>query len=379
MAVGIYLNGRNTDLIQEMEVINNQFIDIGYKSMFFSRVYHGTIQNNEIQGGYIGIHYGTSYERARIQNNRIICRQKGINYYSAGYLSEPGLIANNYIFITDGGARGLSIGGHSPVNIYYNTVILGDGGRDAHAFSLSNFPGDNMVNVTNNIFACLRGGYPYYNSYPHNPLDTLDYNCYYTAGQFIGNESGKKLFNLNELRDYLGKDQHSFTAYPVFSPDTSVYPITNWVNNKGIPISQVATDIDGKPRDETNPDVGAAEFTPPSYVTPPYSGDYTIGPGADFDSLAQAIDSLLLKGVSSEVRLNFSSGTHVVHTEIPSIPGTDYDKHLVLQSGSGNRDDVLIKYEEQSNTDNGYVITCHGTDFMTVRNLSFKAGRVEGP
>ncbi|MEF8811185.1 MAG: right-handed parallel beta-helix repeat-containing protein, partial [Bacteroidales bacterium] len=381
VAIGIYLNGRNTDLIEGMEVLNNQFIDMGYESMLFRRAYHGTIEGNVIQGGYIGIHFGTGYERARIQNNRIICKKIGITYTSAGSLSETGLIANNYIFITDQGGhcRGLFIGGQSPVNIYHNTVILGDGGLDDHALSLTNFPGDNLVNVTNNIFACLQGGYAYYNSYHYNPVDTLDYNNYYTAGQFLGNENGKQLFNLNELRNYLGKDQHSFTAFPVFSADTSVYPITNWLNNKGIPISRVAKDIDGKPRDETNPDVGAVEFTPPAHATPPYAGDYTIGPGADFDSLAQAIDSLLLKGVSGEVRLNFSSGTHIVHTEIPAIPGTNYDKNLVLQSESGNCDDVLIKYEEQSNTDNGYVITCHGTDFMTVRNLSFKADRVEGP
>jgi len=381
VAMGIYLNGRNTDLISEVEVINNKFLNIGYQSMLFSRAYHGTIKDNEIQGGYIGIRYGTSYENAKILNNRIICKQTGIMYYSAGSLTEKGLIANNYIFITDQGGhcKGISIGGHSPVNIYHNTVVLGDGGLDDHAFSISNFGGDNMVNVTNNIFACMNEGYAYYNSYHSNPLDTLDYNCYYTAGKFLGNEGGKRLFNLDDLRDYLGKDQHSFTTYPVFSPDTSVYPVTNWLNNKGIPLTRVAGDIDGEPRDGSQPDVGAAEFTPPSYALPPYNGDYTIGSDEDFDSLTQAIDSLLLKGVSGEVRLNFSSATHLVHTVIPAIPGTDSDNHLVLQSQTGNPQDALLIFEEQSNTENAYVIKCQGTDFMTVRNLSFKADRVEGP
>jgi len=381
VGMGIYLNGRQTDRISGVEVINNKFLNIGYQTILFSRAYHGTIKDNEIHGGYIGIRYGTSNENAKIINNRIICKKTGIMYYSAGYLSEAGLIANNYIFITDQGGhcRGLSIGGQSPVNIYHNTVVLGDGGLDDHAFSLTNFGGDNMVNVTNNIFACMNGGYAYYNSYNTNPLDTMDYNCYYTAGKFIGNESGKQLFNLDELRDHLGKDQHSFTSYPIFSPDTSVYLITNWLNNKGLPLSKITHDIDGKSRDPSHPDVGAAEFTPPSYVTPPYSGDYTIGTGADFDSLGQAIDSLLLKGVSDEVRLNFLNGTHITHVSIPAIPGTGLGKNLILQSQSGNPEDVLIKYEEQSNTENGYVINCHGTDFMTVRNLSFKADRLEGP
>ncbi|MGM0529381.1 MAG: FG-GAP-like repeat-containing protein [Bacteroidota bacterium] len=137
-------------------------------------------------------------------------------------------------------------------------------------------------------------------------------------------------------------------------------------------------DIDGEPRDLAHPDIGAAEFTPPSHVTTPYAGDYTVGTGADFGSLGQAIDSLLLKGISDEVRLNFLNGTHITHVSIPAIPGTGPDKNLILQSQSGNPEDVLIKYEEQSDTENGYVINCHGTDFMKVRNLSFKADKQEG-
>ncbi|MFW5901178.1 MAG: Ig-like domain-containing protein, partial [bacterium] len=380
VTIAIYLNSNNNNVINDVEILNNNFRDIGYQAIFFSRISGGTIDNNRINGCYSAIRNSTSYSNAVITNNRIISKQIGINYTSVQYLPEPGLIANNHIFITDdyGQCRGLSIGGSSPVNIYHNTVILGDGGLDDYALYINNFPVNDAVNVINNILACLNEGVPFNNDYQLCPVETLDYNCYYTAGKFIGKDNGKWLFNLEDLRNQFGQDQHSFTAYPVFSPDTSVYPLTARINDKGTPLPTVNTDIDGESRDGAHPDVGADEYTPPAYLTTPYAGDYTIGPGQDFDSLAQAIDSLLIKGVSDEVRLNFSSGTHIVHTEIPTIPGTDYDKHLVLQSESGNRDDVLIKYEKQSNNDNAYVIKCQGTDFMTVRNLSFKADRDEG-
>jgi len=380
VTIAIYLNSSNNNVINDVEILNNNFRDIGYQAIYFSRISGGTIDNNEINGCYSAILNNTSYSNAVITNNRIISKQTGINYTSVQYLPDPGLIANNYIFITDdaGHCRGLSIGGSSSVNIYHNTVILGDGGLDDYALYINNFPVNDAVNVINNILACLNEGVPFNNDYQLCPVETLDYNCYYTAGKFIGRDNGKWLFSLEDLRNQFGQDQHSFTAYPVFSPDTSVYLLTARINDKGTPLPNVNTDIDRESRDGLHPDVGADEYTPPAYLTTPYAGDYTIGPGQDFDSLDQAVDSLLIKGVSDEVRLNFSSGTHIVHTEIPAIPGTDYDKHLVLQSESGNRDDVLIKYEKQSNNDNAYVIKCQGTDFMTVRNLSFKADRDEG-
>ena len=380
VTIAIYLNSSNANVINDVEIINNNFRDIGYQAIFFSRISGGTIDHNKITGCYVAIRSGTSYSNAVITNNRIICKQTGILYSSVQYLPEPGLIANNHIFITDdaGHCRGLSIGGFSPVNIYHNTVILGDGGLDDYALYINNFPVNDAVNVINNILACYNEGVPFNNDYQLCPVDTLDYNCYYTAGKFMGRDNGKWLFNLEDVRNQFGQDQHSFTAIPVFSPDTSVYPATAWINDKGISLPTVTTDIDGESRDDSHPDVGADEYTPPAYLTTPYAGDYAIGPGEYFDSLAQAIDSLLLKGISDEVRLNFSSGTHIAHVSIPAIPGSGPDKYLVLQSQSGNPEDVLIKYEEQSNIENGYVINCHGTDYMKVRNLSLKAGKLEG-
>ena len=56
------------------------------------------------------------------------------------------------------------------------------------------------------------------------------------------------------------QDANSVSIAPVFTSPSFLLPTNPVLNNQGIPISWIASDIDGNPRDPSTPDIGAYEY-----------------------------------------------------------------------------------------------------------------------
>lgn len=380
VTIGVYLNNNNTGVMTGVKLIHNVFNEVGYTGIHLYDPESYTIRHNRIVGGYYGIRTGGGVTTGTLSNNRIISKSVGISYSSTADIDQPVQITNNYIYITLGGghAYGISFSAKGKVDICYNTVVMKNDDIGDYALYLGNSITEDMVVIKNNILACMDNGIPLNIHYLPLALAEMDYNCYYTAGNFLGRKEGIELKNLSEIKEAFGMDAHSFVATPVFVSDSTVQPLTAWFNNKATPMADINEDINGKGRNAETPDVGAFEYTPQTYTTVPYSGSYTIGNGGDFTNLQQAVDSLELKGVGEQVVLNFLPGTYNVNVAIPAFSGVSESKQVILQAHDQQTETVILQNLTQEENSNGYVLKLYGADHLRFRHLTLKADKLPG-
>ena len=72
--------------------------------------------------------------------------------------------------------------------------------------------------------------------------------------------SGPVIFNIAGWKTITGQDSNSVSIDPMFYSNTNLHVSNPLFNNLGTPITAVADDIDGEPRDSISPDIGADEF-----------------------------------------------------------------------------------------------------------------------
>ncbi len=76
----------------------------------------------------------------------------------------------------------------------------------------------------------------------------LDYNDYYSFDGSIGVYNGRLYSNLQTWSDSVGTDQNSLSVKPFYVSDTDLAMNQILLNNAGIPITGINTDIDGTSR-----------------------------------------------------------------------------------------------------------------------------------
>jgi len=372
-ATALYLHGNNNGdgEILGISISNNQFKELGYQGILMHNPVAPVVTGNTIQCYDDGIAIGAAYVTATITNNKIYAEDVGISLTTGGVFSPNALIANNFIHLGDNANRGISFGGGSgAVDIFHNTIIT----TESYYGNYGIYFGSNSLiprfRVKNNIIACMNGGSPYY-IYGLAEINEMDYNAYYTPGNFFAFDLEYSwLFNLQDFTDSTGFDEHSYMAYPYFMSDTNLHAKTSWFNNRGTPLADVTHDIDGEARDGTFPDIGADEYTPE--IEAMFSGSYTIGSSGYFSNIEQAIDSLKLKGVSDNVSLEFLDGEYIVKSRIPAFSGAIDGNNITLTSQSSDAGSVILKHDNPVN-DTNYIFFLDGADFLTIRDLTFDA------
>jgi parallel beta-helix repeat protein len=372
-STGLYLHGNNVGggEIQGIEVKDNIFRENGYMGMLMYKPFYPVITGNTIQCYDDGIYLSSVHQSATITCNKIFAEDAGIMFYTNSFFSPRAIIANNFVYMGEYGNEGIHIGGGAgQIDVFYNTVVMTDHYFDTYGiYSGSNYLTP-LYRIKNNVVVHKNGGSPIY-VYRVSAIEEIDYNAYYTPGNFLAYVGDYGwLFNLEEYTDSTGFDEHSYMAHPYFVSDTNLHAKTSWYNNRGTPIAAIETDIDGEPRDVSTPDIGADEYTPMTEAM--YSGDYTIGAGGYFDDLEQAIDSLKLKGVSGNTSLSFLPGEYLVKQRIPYISGTMDGTILTLKSEDSDLESVTLKHDNV-NQDTNYILWIDGADFLTIRDLTFEA------
>lgn len=258
------------------------------------------IEGNEIMGSPTGLSnndrpagiYCDNTPGIRILNNKIH------DFHSPGGSGCYGIrintpdstfkqIINNIVYnITSGGngynseanAHGILIIEGSNIDIFYNSVYMsGSAVSSYNPFrtsclylgSISGSPQVNNLNIKDNIFqnemtltpASSKTYLIYANSNITDPFSSIDYNDYHADGTNpnIGYMNGQDLVTLADWQAATGQDINSVDADPMFVSTSDLHPQAVAVNNTGIMIPEVTTDIDGILRTDP-PDMGAYEF-----------------------------------------------------------------------------------------------------------------------
>ena len=172
----------------------------------------------------------------------------------------------------DDNGNGIVVNTGAGYSIYNNTVNLNTNQTLATSISSSLLITTGVItagaiNLRNNIFTnsqtlagternairCMA---------PSTVLSAIDYNDYFSAGPNVG-FLVSNLSNLSAIQTAFGGNVNSLNIQPVFVSATDLHLSTSanaTLDNTGVIIGTVTTDIDGNTRSVT-PDMGADEFT----------------------------------------------------------------------------------------------------------------------
>lgn len=311
---GIYLYGGNINALAYNNVIDsNKIENTYYYGMYLGyngrvKVHNNTINmaqplntsmyavystnsdtafvytDNKINiNGATGINYGMYFtscnasaeEPGKIRNNRILSENNtGTTYGMYNSSTDFAEIINNVISInttatTAYGSYVTSGGG----NLFQNNTIV----NNSTSTSTSNVAAyisqssslNPPINIQNNIFSALGGGFAY--SIGNTSNIYSNYNTFYTTGTSIIRESSTAHNTLQDWINNANWDVNSISIEPALMSPTDLRPnLTNplvWaIHGRGVQIPGNNIDIMGNSRPTTIttgvPDMGAYEFLP---------------------------------------------------------------------------------------------------------------------
>ncbi|MEZ4791383.1 MAG: T9SS type A sorting domain-containing protein [Flavobacteriales bacterium] len=233
-------------------------------------------------GGYGGrgitVGTGSATSNVIIANN-FVAGVNGSNWSSFGNSSSMGIVIGT---VGNSSTLSTTTGG---VSIFHNSVnmagSMGTGSTTALTAALYVGSGATALNVRNNIFVNTQTGtsstqknYGIYSAAANTSFTPISYNDVHVANTFNGPSA---------ILGFLGSDQGTFAGFntafgatnmqniaPVFTSATDLHlvPASNSsLNALGVNGTGITVDIDGESRPgapDTNPDMGADEFAPPS-------------------------------------------------------------------------------------------------------------------
>ena len=299
---GIYLNGN--DAGDDLNVVSGNIVGsatiaskIGYRALSIINQNNVTINSNSILGvsssvlnnGEIdasaGVYVGGSINGGNIYANTIrdivntnasAAPSHGISLQSI--TDATGMkVYNNFIYAISayGSATNVANNGYGIAivlgggyGIYFNSIHLTTN-QTVAGYSASMYIGSSAssgsIDMRNNIFSNRQTtgiAYSIYCNVSNSVFSAINYNDYYGYRKLGFINAADKL-DLGDWQLSTGSDGNSVAVNPLFVSVTDLHlQDISPLNNQGIAISGITTDIDGATR--TNPpDIGADDFAPP--------------------------------------------------------------------------------------------------------------------
>lgn len=261
---GLYFQGAGDET---GTLVHNNAFENQYSTALYLRAQNGPVVSNNvisntetIHSGYVGISLYQCDNRLKILANHIVIDLgDGIFLNTCSSTSsQRGLIANNFIQVGGSAfALGIALSSTQYQNVFHNTSRMLSTASNAYPYYMNY---SSNVDVKNNIFF-NEGPGPVINFQNASVFGTSDHNCLYTNGSLFVNTNGTDYFSLSEWQG-AGFDANSLNVDPEFVELSQPEVTSALLNDAGIPLPDVTTDIYGDPRDTENPDMGAVEFLP---------------------------------------------------------------------------------------------------------------------
>lgn len=248
--------------------VTQNTLNAGGGSAFYSAIYMG----NTVSNGTVAFNILNCVSTASANNKgrgiyiNTELAASNIRIYNNMVTANTGLVSSGYQRTC-----GIGIEQSGGINIEHNSVHIFSG--KAPAFYVGS--GCSNLTVKNNLFANTKGTLPLsdtcvpiYCLSPANAFSSLDYNNYSVSGNSVtalGFRNGF-LASLPALKSSFGQNANSIATQAVFNSQTDLHLDPNaqansLLDNLGIPVSGISTDVDAQSRNLTTPDIGADEFT----------------------------------------------------------------------------------------------------------------------
>jgi hypothetical protein len=236
----------------------------------------------------------TSVANTKITNNKFYnfmvteaCTTIQVIYITMARAMNPPLIANNFISL-DGSITHPNIKLYGirllrqetttgTYMVYYNSIYIGGTPTSGSSYGFFCKPtaiAQTKIDLRNNIIFNNRSGgtgkhYCIFDSTTSTMSFLSNYNDLYVAtpgsnGQYVAHRAGVDYATLAGWQTASNRDTHSISLNPDFTSNTDLHILQSSMNvdRKAMPLANVINDIDNQPRDATQPDIGADEYTP---------------------------------------------------------------------------------------------------------------------
>lgn len=277
--------------VSNIEIKENTFSSIG--AVIFKTVAGNadnvTISDNNFSGVTITPIHITKVNNLVFHNNTYTGNVK-YRTFEATLLSGTTTISNNKLFTlnNDYGFPGICMYLSSSSATGGNLIVKNNFISQLTGMGASNFT---TVSILNNSFHSLKnecisisGSGNLENFSVHNNIfstdfespnitvyNSLDFSKYTSSNNafskekdvifYCNNNRGGNYYDLADWKTFSGKDLNSQVVGYVYQSEMDFHtPNSYLLNGAGIPLTEVSEDIDGDPRDVTNPDIGADEF-----------------------------------------------------------------------------------------------------------------------
>jgi len=272
------------DELKDITIQNNELLNFSYTGILFEKMKSPVIlenliyysSSNVVQSFGINmkdVNWGFEISKNQIHLEPNLNVNIGISLSRCeGDFWHTALVANNFISATSTGnyIYGISTMDSKYTDFLYNSIHLtGDVFQDNYCISLQCSDVDIAFNnrVINNILSNQAGGYVLiygHEAVVRNYVNEMDYNDLYTTGSNLVLYDGTvQITDLTSWTTQSGFDSHSISGDPLFISASDLHVQSTGLNEAGTPESSVTDDIDGEQRNQTLPDIGADEFSPP--------------------------------------------------------------------------------------------------------------------
>ncbi len=269
------------------------YVSGSYNTTFDSNII--TRPARTVLSSFYGFYFTGLNTLASITKNRIInpfggAPTNGSAFYGISFDNVPTpatfdhMVINNLIVSNNGNgiAYGITTNNSDNISIFHNTIAITNQASTSFSASrgFSQTSGGDGIYLFDNIISITRGG----TGIKHciflsasNSTVASDYNDLY-MGSVAGSTNaigynGTSRITLANWRAATGNDLYSLSLDPVFVDEANgnFKPQNAGFDNRGVYIL-IDTDIEGTPRSQTSPDMGAYEFVPPPCIAPPVAG-----------------------------------------------------------------------------------------------------------
>jgi len=327
---GLYLQGNSSTDREKGHIIENNIFHVFSNGIVLRyadscRIINNTIASNQygIYNSSQGIYMYYSDGPNLIKKNLIQSLTGAYGIYMSNCSAasaNPGIIENNMIYV--GGASvsyGIYLVGNTAnYNFYFNTID--NVSYYSYAKSIYvNTSGLSNFRFVNNLISNRGGGVAFYVN-NNSAIIESDYNDIYSNGGYIGYWSGNRS-DINDWKSASNMDTHSLDLQPGFLGGTDLHVSSGGINNRGIPIAGINTDIDGDIRNTTTPDLGADEFTPPANDIGVVG--FASPKGNTCDANDSTIVSVIIYNFGSQPQVNFDVRVRIYQIQIGQETVTD--------------------------------------------------------